>query len=678
MSTAFDALTDALRDAGRTVIVNSDGKATAQCPAHDDTQASLSIGTRRDGEGVVVYCHAGCDYTDVLAALNLTPADLFDESRMRQAFNPTRDYRYPGGRIAHRRRDANGRKTFRQTGNKTDRSLYGANLITPDTNPVYVAEGEKDCDAITATGAVAVCSAMGAGKASKADWSPVFGHHVVVIADNDDPGGRHADDIAGLLAGRVSSLRIVRAAVGKDAADHIAAGYGMTELVAADAPEPPAMRLWPAADLKPATQPRWLARGRLQRGATNLLVGDEGIGKSLLWVLIVAAITTGKPLPGFGIPHRDPGRVVLVCTEDDWCSTVRPRLEVTGADLSMIAVICTDDDGSGAPTFPRDIGLLREPPAPALVVVDAWLDTVPPALRVKDPQDARLALHPWKELATATDAAVLLLVHTNRLGSASARDRYGASYALRQKARMTLYAQSDDAGRLVVGPEKMNNAAPVPASLFAITTVRKFTPTDDDDGTVPLLVYAGESDRTARQHVADSFENDRSSEDVADRDNARTWLAGYIEVNGPAVLSAEAKRDAAKAGFSERTLQRARQELNVVFGWVGNPPKTTWSLPAPCIGGTAGKVGTAAGQDAMPRCASGTALAQGGDQQKHPQNGPAVPGVPNTGGVAQLDDPRCRVCGAELVHPTDIEAGLCQDCWVIANTTTANREDTTA
>ncbi len=41
-------------------------------------------------------------------------------------------------------------------------------------------------------------------------------------------------------------------------------------------------RLWPAGDLSPAAHPRWLAQGRLPLAAVSLLVGDEGIGKSLL------------------------------------------------------------------------------------------------------------------------------------------------------------------------------------------------------------------------------------------------------------------------------------------------------------------------------------------------------------------------------------------------------------
>jgi hypothetical protein len=41
--------------------------------------------------------------------------------------------------------------------------------------------------------------------------------------------------------------------------------------------------------------------------------------------------------------------------------------------------------------------------------------------------------------------------------------------------------------------------------------------------------------------------------------------------------------------------------------------------------------------------------------------------------------PACEVCGVALTYPTDIEAGLCQDCWVTANVTPPdNREETTA
>ena len=232
-------------------------------------------------------------------------------------------------------------------------------------------------------------------------------------------------------------------------------------------------------------------------------------------------------------------------------------------------MICVDRDGSGAPVFPRDINLIADAePRPELVVVDAWLDTVPPGLRVRDPQDARLALHGWKELATETGAAVLLLVHTNRINSANTRDRYGATYALRQKARVTLYAQCDEEDRLLVGPDKMNNGAPTPASIFTIEPIQHFDPTPDDDGTVPRLVHVGESDRTAAQHVADRFGDDHG-EDRSTTENASGWLQGYLDVEGPNANGADVKRAAAKNGFPERMLQRAARKVGVVYGKSG-------------------------------------------------------------------------------------------------------------
>jgi hypothetical protein len=60
--------------------------------------------------------------------------------------------------------------------------------------------------------------------------------------------------------------------------------------------------------------------------AVTLLVGDEGIGKSLLWVWVVAAVTIGKALPEFGIPARQPSPVATVVTEDGWQDTIGQEL----------------------------------------------------------------------------------------------------------------------------------------------------------------------------------------------------------------------------------------------------------------------------------------------------------------------------------------------------------------
>ncbi|WNG95663.1 AAA family ATPase [Mycobacterium sp. ITM-2016-00318] len=463
------------------------------------------------------------------------------------------------------------------------------------------------------------------------------------------------------------------------------------------------MRVRGASELKPAAPVEYLAHRRIPRGAPTVLVGGEGIGKSLLWVAVVGAYTTGKAWPGFGIPEREPGHALLVLTEDDWSTAVLPRLELAGADLDRVSVLCESDDGSGSPVFPFHMRLVEEAdPKPGLIVVDAWLDTVSAGLSVRDPQQARRALHPWKETATSTGAAVLLLTHTNRIASGNVRDLYGATGALRQKARMTLFAQRDEDGHLLVGPDKANvTGTDVPATKFSIDAVQVFPPTDDTDGTVPILRYVGESTKTAGQHVSDNYDAEHG-DDEQDRTDAETWLRMYLESN-PGELSGEIKAKAKAAGFSERTLQRARKKQRVVVEYekqAAGGPVSRWSLPADqerdqsgCIpDGTSGEGGINAGQPPMPPCAKSDEwhkAAQGHDQHEQA----LVPVVPLTGeqgphehslappggltpdspgqtdrvlaavakarGEGQQEDFSCR-CGEQLL--ADNNSGLCAEC----------------
>jgi hypothetical protein len=49
---------------------------TARCPAHDDRHNSLSI-HHRDGRWLL-RCHAGCGWQEIVDALGVDAADLFD------------------------------------------------------------------------------------------------------------------------------------------------------------------------------------------------------------------------------------------------------------------------------------------------------------------------------------------------------------------------------------------------------------------------------------------------------------------------------------------------------------------------------------------------------------------------------------------------------------------------
>jgi hypothetical protein len=200
---------------------HDDGQLSAQCPAHDDGHASLSV-TGIAGQ-VLVHCHAGCDTGEVLAAVGLRMADLFDEAR-------GVTYRYGDGRVVHRSPS----KAFYQSGNTKGVAIYRADEVKAAIaagQTVWVAEGEKDCAAMETLGVTATCSVMGAGKAAKFDWSPLTNATVIIVADKDEPGKKHARDVRRILHKLTATVRIVEAASGKDAADHIAAGHGVDDFV---------------------------------------------------------------------------------------------------------------------------------------------------------------------------------------------------------------------------------------------------------------------------------------------------------------------------------------------------------------------------------------------------------------------------------------------------------------
>jgi hypothetical protein len=225
----------------------SDGwKARCPVPSHGngrgDRQASLSI-TAGDRQPVVFNCHAGCHRDDIVAALRLTWADLCAPRETPRDGEVITEYHYTGeaGEILFTKvrrfpknfsiKHPDGRGGWAKGIGDARRVLYRLPQILAATpaDVIWVAEGEKDCDRLAAAGEIATCNFDGAGK-WKPEYSAVLaGRDVLVIADRDTQGRDHARKVAASLDGAARSCWIVEAAAGKDAADHLAAGHGVTD-----------------------------------------------------------------------------------------------------------------------------------------------------------------------------------------------------------------------------------------------------------------------------------------------------------------------------------------------------------------------------------------------------------------------------------------------------------------
>lgn len=229
---AHDRLVEALEAHGSTVRHRGQDQAQAQCPAHDDRTPSLSL-LAIEGRALV-HCHAGCATADVVAALGLEMRDLMDA--------PDRGlmYRYSDGRVVKREYGrGQQRKSMSQLrvpkGDTT--TLYRRDEVVAAVqrgDPVALVEGEQDVHAMEAMGAVACCAPQGADQVRKVDTTPLRGARVVVVPDQDEPGQRWARAVYSLLWGVAVEWR--RPAAGNDPADHAAAGYGLSDLVATGSP----------------------------------------------------------------------------------------------------------------------------------------------------------------------------------------------------------------------------------------------------------------------------------------------------------------------------------------------------------------------------------------------------------------------------------------------------------
>jgi hypothetical protein len=85
-ATAYERIVDKLHDLDLHPRTSS-YMTVALCPSHDDRQASLGV-YDKEGKAKVV-CFAGCDDAlDILPALEMTVADLYDEKRTGERNRP--------------------------------------------------------------------------------------------------------------------------------------------------------------------------------------------------------------------------------------------------------------------------------------------------------------------------------------------------------------------------------------------------------------------------------------------------------------------------------------------------------------------------------------------------------------------------------------------------------------
>ncbi len=168
----------------------------------------------------------------------------------------------------------------------------------------------------------------------------------------------------------------------------------------------------------------WLWPGRIAANKLTMLVGDPGVGKSLVSLDVAARVSTGRPWPDepANTERRDPGGVLLLSELDDADDTIRPRLQALGADLQRITLIRSfirAGENGATQNLPFSVGGKLE-------MLEACLQKVPDCkLIIIDPLSAYVEtnyarrelsalLQELVEIAVSKSVAILVVSHFSR------------------------------------------------------------------------------------------------------------------------------------------------------------------------------------------------------------------------------------------------------------------------
>ena len=329
----------------------------ARCPAHDDEKQSLSLG--QSGGKVLLNCFAGCPPDKIVEAMGLEFKELFEgcaphdlksrsfsgdgvrfhapaKAKIATVYRYTdetgvllyENVRFEPKGFSQRRYDDKGKVVWDFRGVRrvpyrlpqlADKVRYGSD--------VWLCEGEKDADSLGELGFIT---------SSFKNWSPAFNKYltktnVVIVRDNDLPGGVQADEAARIISKAAATVKVLDVHAeyempekhGPDISDYIRAcvqDEGMTReeiaerlsLIADGLPK------WYDAgaaganlfvvksgnqwldDAKTRPSPKMLFGEFWFQGELCILFADTNVGKSILAVQIGDLISRGGQRSAIG------------------------------------------------------------------------------------------------------------------------------------------------------------------------------------------------------------------------------------------------------------------------------------------------------------------------------------------------------------------------------------------
>jgi AAA domain len=308
--------------------------------------------------------------------------------------------------------------------NGTRRVLYRLPEVL-NAKSVIVCEGEKDCDTARGFELVATSNPGGAGKWREEYGESLRGKRVAVIADADEPGRAHAQQVAVSLHLRAESVKVLELPGVKDLSEWVGLGGTPKALLETirNAPEwKPSSQVTNGFALthlgellaRPDIPVEYVVENFLVAGTVSCVAAKPKIGKSTFARNLCLCVSRGEDFLGLKTKQGECIYLALEEREEDLKNDFR-AMGADGNEPIFIHAAAAPGEGIAAVC-----DLVRQR-RPVLVVIDPLFRLA----RIRDEKayaETYAALGPFIDVAREAGTHILLTHHAGKSAKADAID----------------------------------------------------------------------------------------------------------------------------------------------------------------------------------------------------------------------------------------------------------------
>lgn len=292
----------------------------------------------------------------------------------------------------------------------------------------------------------------------------------------------------------------------------------------------------------------WLWYPFIPYGKLTIIQGDPGDGKTTMVLNLAAKLSKGEALDE-NMKVTEPVNVIYQTAEDGLADTVKPRLELAGADCERIIVIDESDKSMSMVDERLEQAIVRT--GARLLILDPIQAYLGGGMDMNRANEARDMTKKLGALAEKTKCAIILIGHMNKASGNKAAYRGMGSIDFFAVARSVLLV-----GR-VEGESNTRAVVQIKNNLAAFGHPKAFALSEDG------FKWLGDYEITVDEVLGGITPKANKME------QAKQMLRELAETQS-AVLSNEIFDRANELGISKRTLENAKKELGVQTRKINN------------------------------------------------------------------------------------------------------------